>query len=131
MSAVAMISATDGWASNAGEYNHGYILRWDGSDWLTASGEVAFQESIAVVPGSNGDDVWTVGWWGTILHWDGSDWSTVDTCAGYLSNPPSFIDDEAALLELETLSATNLLDKDPTQGVRCSPQMTLFGHQTT
>ena len=35
------------------------------------------------------------------------------TCAGYLSNPPSFIDDEAALLELETLSATNLLDKDP------------------
>ena len=33
--------------------------------------------SVAVVPGSGGNDVWAVGAKGSILHWDGSVWSKV------------------------------------------------------
>lgn len=33
--------------------------------------------SVAIVPGSNGNDVWAVGARGTILHWNGAAWSKI------------------------------------------------------
>jgi hypothetical protein len=75
--AVAMVTATDGWATNAIEENtnQGKIYRWNGTTWSAATPLNAFQEALAVVPGSNGQDIWSAGWWGTILQWNGSAWS--------------------------------------------------------
>lgn len=73
--AVEMVSTNDGWATNHIEYNEGKIYHWNGSNWSETTGLIAFQESLAVVPGSNGQDVWSAGWWGRIHRWNGINWS--------------------------------------------------------
>lgn len=77
--AVAMVTATDGWATNYTENNQGDFYHWDGAAWSYVYGPVAFQESLAVVPGSNGQDIWSVGWWGQIFRWDGSVWNYLNS----------------------------------------------------
>ncbi len=86
--AVAMASATDGWATDVtvidGRYNRGFIYHWNGDQWVISRGEGAFIDALSVVPGSNGLSVYAAGWWGEIWHWNGTIWSIQNTTACFM-----------------------------------------------
>lgn len=71
LSAVEMLSATDGWLVG----QSGTIRRWNGSDWTTvASPATDWLSAIAFTSPNNG---WIGGNSGTLLHWDGASWTPV------------------------------------------------------
>ena len=71
LNAVAMVSATDGWAVGA----HGCILHWDGSSWDQMVSPTWFDlSSVAMLSAQDG---WAVGG-SAFLHWDGRGWSNMN-----------------------------------------------------
>jgi len=77
LNAVWGSGSSDVWAVGS----NGTILRWNGSQWSSASSGATY--SLSGVWGSGANDVWAVGYSPTILHWNGSQWSSVSSGATY------------------------------------------------
>jgi hypothetical protein len=73
VNAVAMASATDGWAVGS----DGTILHWDGSTWTPAPSPTT--ENLTSVTMRSAGDGWIAGDHGTVLRWDGSAWTRMPT----------------------------------------------------
>jgi hypothetical protein len=69
--AMALISATNGWAVGGG----GAIMHWDGHSWQMQTSPVA--QTLWSVAFSGSNNGWAVGDDGTILHFDGISWTQV------------------------------------------------------
>lgn len=67
---ISSVSSSDAWSV---AYNG--IYHYSGSEWNTVSTPNNYSRAISVTPGSNGNEVWAVGWYGSILRWNGSNWS--------------------------------------------------------
>ena len=83
---VEMISEDEGWITGS----WGTILHYENQNWTVLPAEdVPISNSIrslSIVPGSNGNSIWALSYYGEILHWNGNSWnydSTIFYTSGY------------------------------------------------
>lgn len=85
LAGVSVISFSDVWAVGWTDYQRALIEHWNGSAWsVVPSPPIRFPSALGSVSAWSGDDVWTVGSYGThrrypqnnplIEHWNGTAW---------------------------------------------------------